>query len=281
MSSDDLGLTRGDGCFEATRIVVPPANATGLPGTPTVDHLDEHLGRLAHSADALAMQAVDRAAWLILIEQLLATWTEPGEAILRLLLTRGRESELMTGAGDVTGIATITPISATSLRQRREGISAITLGRGMRSDAFADAPWLLGGVKTLSYAVNVAAARTATARGADDVIFTSSDGFVLEAPTSAVIWLAGGVLSTTPTGATGILASITQRALFAAAESSESSEPSGLRTAYVLASVEQLHAADGVWLASSGRGIARVHTLNGTALSVTPAAERITVLGAR
>ncbi|MCW2541878.1 MAG: hypothetical protein JWN95_3603 [Frankiales bacterium] len=272
MASDDLGLTRGDGCFEATRVIVRPPDATGLPSTPTVDHLDQHLDRLARSADALAMPAVDRAAWLSLIDQLLSTWTEPGEAILRLLLTRGRESELAGGTGHVTGIATITPISATSLRQRREGISAITLGRGTRADAFTDAPWLLGGVKTLSYAVNVAAARTAMARGADDVIFTSADGFVLEAPTSAVLWMAADILSTTPTGATGILASITQRALFAAAEAN------GLRTAYALATVEQLQAADGVWLASSGRGVTRVHTLDGLALPLTPAADRIAAL---
>ncbi|CAN5372767.1 aminodeoxychorismate lyase [soil metagenome] len=260
LAADDLGLTRGDGCFEATRV------RTVDPGDHRIDHLPEHLDRLQASATSLALGDVDREAWLTLIGQALSEWDQPGESMLKLMLTRGRESALAT---PITGIATVTPLAETTLHQRHHGISVITLGRGTASDTFVDAPWLLGGVKTLSYAVNVAATRTAVERGADEVIFVSSDGFVLEGPTSAVVWSTDGRLLSTPTGGTGILDSITQKALFATAEAA------GLSTGYALGTPAELHAADGVWLVSSGRGAARVHTLDGVGLATDP------VLGAR
>ncbi|MCW2492806.1 MAG: aminodeoxychorismate lyase [Frankiales bacterium] len=255
VASDDLGLTRGDGCFEATRV------STDAATNHRIDHLTEHLHRFQASAAALDLPDVDFAEWHSLIGQVLSGWDEPGEAMLKLMMSRGRES---APTGPITGIATVTPIAETALRQRRDGISVITLGRGTTSDAFKAAPWLLGGVKTLSYAVNVAAGRVAVRRGGDDVLFTSADGYVLEGPTSAVVWSASGWLCSTPTGATGILDSITQRAIFQAAERS------GLPTRYELGTVTDLCRADGVWLVSSGRGAARVHTIDGRPLTTRP-----------
>jgi len=255
VASDDLGLTRGDGCFEATRVV------TTADGSHAIDHLAEHLDRLQLSSAALGMPSVHRPAWLALIDEMLSGWTLPGESILKLMLTRGRES---TPDGPITGVATLTPIAEKSLIQRRDGLAVITLGRGTASDGFVDAPWLLGGVKTLSYAVNVAAGHVAQQRNADDVIFTSTDGYVLEGPTSAVVWHVEGRLRTTPIEGTGILASITQKALF------EAAEKAGVTTEYRLATPSDLRAADGVWLVSSGRGPALVHTLNGARLRQSP-----------
>jgi 4-amino-4-deoxychorismate lyase len=253
LAADDLGLTRGDGCFEATRVATDPA------GNHRIDQLEEHLDRFGVSCASLDLPAPDRVAWCQLIEELLRSWDQPGEAMLRLMLSRGRESPPQ---GPVTGIATLTPMAERVLRQRHNGIAVISLGRGTASAAYADAPWLLGGVKTLSYAINVAAIRLATARGADDVIFTSTDGFALEAPTATVVWQAKNSLWTTPTGDTGILPSITQRVLFDAAAHD------GLDTGYALTTLAELCTADGVWLVSSGRGVAAVHSLDGRHLSV-------------
>jgi 4-amino-4-deoxychorismate lyase len=264
-TADDLGLTRGDGCFDATRAVFrPTADGTGL--TCQVDHLDEHLHRFGRSCAALDLPELDEAAWRDLIDGLLADWDSAGEVMIKLMATRGREASHPDGP--ITGLVTLAPLSESALRQRRDGVAVITLDRGTRSDAFAAAPWLLGGVKTLSYGVNVAAMRTAVARGADDVVFTSSDGYLLEAPTSAVIWQRAGLLVSTPVGDTGILASITQQAIFTAAAAAR------WPAHYRLGTVDELLAADGAWLASSGRGVVEIRSVDGGPVARDPAATR-------
>jgi 4-amino-4-deoxychorismate lyase len=254
---DDLGLTRGDGCFEATRV------RTDADGRHRVDHLPEHLDRFDASCAGLDLPPVDRGSWCGLIDEVLAGWRQPGEAMLKLMLSRGRESQ---PGGPVTGLVTLTSISPETLRQRREGVDAITLGRGFGSRTFTDARWLLGGIKTLSYAVNVAATREALRRGAQDVVFTSTDGYLLEAPTATLVWLTGRLLRSTRWDGTGVLASITQQALFRAAEQD------GFATEYCLGTVADLRAATGAWLVSSGRGVAQLRSLDGEALPASAAA---------
>jgi 4-amino-4-deoxychorismate lyase len=245
LRADDAGVTRGDGCFEGCRVVVDAAGAA-------VAKLDAHLARMARSAAALEI-AFDEPAWRAAVDTALGAWHAPGEAAMKLLLTRGPAA-----TGEPTGLVSVGPLSPDVVRQRGEGITVITLHRGLPSSAFADAPWLLGGVKTLSYAVNMAAYREAARRGADDVVFVSADGAVLEAPTATVVWATGRTLHTTPTGDTGILPGTTQQALFAAAAAV------GWRTADTLAPVADLHAADVVWLVSSTRGPVEVIALDGT-----------------
>ncbi len=237
--SDDVGLTRGDGCFEGCRVV-----------DGTIDKLGAHLARMRRSAAALGID-FDEDAWQALIARATAAWQASGEASMRWFLTRGRP-----GAAP-TGIVTIAPIPAAYAAQRRDGIRVITLPRGLGYDAFAEAPWLLGGVKTISYAVNMAAQREAARRGADDVIFVSSDGHVLEAPTSSVVWTLGETMHTTPLGGTGILAGTTQQRLF------ERAAENGWRTATTLARVDDLHAADAVFLTGTVRGPVDVVDIDG------------------
>ena len=245
--ADDAGLIRGDGCFEGCRL---RRDANGLV---SIDKLDAHLARMSRSAESLAI-AFDEPAWRALVDEALQAWTGQDEAAVKLLLSRGP-----SGAGKATGFVWITDLGPDYARWRRDGVSAITLRRGVSATAFADTPWLLGGVKTLSYAVNMAAAREAERRGADDVIFTSDEGFVLESPTSTVVWATGRTLHTTPTGATGILGGTTQQLLF------ERAAENGWSTAYTLAGVDDLHAADMVWLISSVRGPVDVVELDGKA----------------
>lgn len=252
LSGDDLGLTRGDGCFDATRLVV------GDDGSSRIDHLDAHLHRFARSAAALDLPPVDAAAWRTLIDEAVAAWDRPGEAVLRVMLTRGRE----TGSGTaITGVLTIAPLDPSAMATARAGLDVISLSRGHPADAFLAAPWLLGGVKTLSYAINVAAGREAARRGADEALFVSTDGYALEAPRSALVWLRGDALQTTSLEGTGILASVTQAATFAAARAS------GVATSYDLIALEHLFAVDAAWLVSAGRGVAPISTLDGTPMA--------------
>jgi 4-amino-4-deoxychorismate lyase len=251
LRADDLGATRGDGCFEGCRIQTDDA------GQSTVDKLDAHLARMARSAAGLDL-AFDEPAWRELIASAGAAWTTPGEAALRLVLTRGDGTT-------PTGFLTITVLGPDHTRLRRDGLRVVTLTRGTGSDAFADSPWLLGGIKTLSYAVNMAALREAERRGADDVIFVSADGQVLESPTSSVLWSAGRTLHTIPTGANGILGGTTQHLLF------ERAAQAGWSLRSSPASVDDLHAADVVWLTSSVRGPVDIVELDGKQRARLPA----------
>lgn len=253
VTADDLGLTRGDGVFDATRVV------TGSDGESRVDNLDEHLARLDRSLFALAGEHTDANAWRELVAEAVSSWRRPGEAVLKLVHTRGPES----APGNPTLVLTITALSEAALAAR-SGIRVVTLCRGTASDAHRDAPWLLGGVKTLSYATNMAASREAARRGADDVLFTSTDGFCLEGPTSSLLVLRKDVLNTTPIQGTGVLASITQAQVFREAATA------GWTTRERLMRPAKLLDAQGVWLASSARGVVPVLELDGRELRHDP-----------
>lgn len=266
LTADDWGATRGDGCFDSTRVV------TDARGEARADHLVDHLDRLAASAAALDIDAPTHAEWLRLLEEMLRAWHTPGEAVLKLVLTRGRE----WSPGRPTAYATIVhhgaapdpdaapdADSAPDPFAARRGISVVTLSKGHPSDAYAAAPWLLGGVKTLSYVVNVAAQREAARRGADDVLFTTTDGYCLDGPTSGLIVVTGDRLRTTPTGATGLLGSVTVATIVDAAREA------GMSADYELIPVAELETADGLWLVSSGRGAAPIRVLNGRPCAVS------------
>jgi 4-amino-4-deoxychorismate lyase len=236
----DAGLGRGDGVFESVHVV-----------DRTLPFLDAHLDRLARSAGLLDLADPGPAAWRDLADATLQGWDAGREGVLRLFLTRG--------LGDGTppsAVALLAPVPAEVLRQRAEGISVLSLGLGVPAGFRREAPWLLGGAKTLSYAVNMAAVRHVQRRGADDAVFTSLEGRVLEGPTSTVVWAAHGELRTPPLE-TGILPGTTQARLFARAAAE------GWPTAVVPGTVDDLHAADAVWLLSGIRGAAAVHTLDG------------------
>lgn len=235
----DLGATRGDGVFETISV------GNGHPQA-----LEHHLRRLAHSAAALELPAPDAAAWRSAILAVVAALDPAPESWVKLVMTRGVE-----GDGRPTGWV-YAAHSPDHSRARTEGIRVVMLDRGYRHDVESTSPWLLAGAKTLSYAVNRSVLREAARRGADDVIFVSSDGFVLEGPTSTVVFRRGTTLLTPGTGL-GILDGTTQANVFRYAESM------GFTTGFELATPQALREADAAWLVSSVRLAAPVRELDG------------------
>ena len=244
----DLGATRGDGIFESLLAV---------DGSPRKEQA--HLSRLASSAAALDLTVPDADAWSRAIRtglrEFAAAEPDRDQAVVKLIETRGVE-----GADRATAWVQVSPVPAATRQQRETGLKVLFLERGYDSTVAQRAPWLLMGAKTLSYAVNMAAIRHAKAQGADDVIFTSSDGKVLEGPTSTVLLAYdrdGRKTLLTPQLESGILAGTSQSALFAAAKEQ------GWELGYGPLEPHHLLEADAVWLISSIRLLAPVLSLDG------------------
>ena len=240
LRADDLGVLRGESVFETIRI------AGGRPA-----FLHHHLRRLTASAMRLDLPLPD--GW----EALAAAACEGvAEGVLRLVCTKGPPP---------VGFAVVSDIPQETLRARSEGVRVVTLSLGISASQRSEAPWLLGGVKATSYAVNMASLRQACADGADDAIWISSDGEVLEAPTSTVAIMRRGILVTPPVSV-GILAGTTLAALLEL-----ELVPARVRRM----TVGELRDADEVMLLSSIRGVAPVTWLDGRQLGPGPVTQRL------
>jgi 4-amino-4-deoxychorismate lyase len=185
--ADDEALMRGRAAFETLRVYA---------GRPF--KLDAHLDRLASSAARIGIVAADAREARELAALALEHADAP-EAMLRFFRTPGRE-----GAGK-PGLLVLVSSLPTHLDDLRTSGTRLVALLGVR----ADVPWLLGGVKSTSYAVNMAAEAEARARGADDAVFVTDDDVVLEGPVTNVWWRRGTTLHT-PSLDLGILAGVTR-----------------------------------------------------------------------
>jgi 4-amino-4-deoxychorismate lyase len=131
-----------------------------------------------------------------------------------------------------------------------------TLQLAIGAHARRSSPWLLPGVKSTSYAVNMAAQREANRRGADDALFLSSEGILLEGPTSNV-WFVQGEVLCTPSLDLGILAGVTRDTLLAAASSR------GLEVVEDAFTVDRLGDAAEIFTSSSVREVMPVVAVDG------------------
>jgi 4-amino-4-deoxychorismate lyase len=249
----DLALVRGDAVFEALRVYA---------GRPF--RLDAHLDRLARSAEAIDLPLPGD------LEDLATRATATaagGDAVLRLICTRGREGSGEgappspvdregSGEGGPAAFAICTDVPGSLEEERRRGLRLMLLTTATDPLVRAASPWLLPGVKTISYAVNMAAQRAARARGANDAILVGLGGELLEAPTANLWWRTGHTLHT-PSLDLGILAGITRAVL------RELAPGLGLKVLEGVFTAEDLAAADEAFLSSSTREIMPVVEVDG------------------
>ena len=237
--ADDEAFLRGRAAFETIRV---------YDGRPF--RLDEHLRRLAGSAERLGLPPVDLAAFRGLVREALDASGEP-DAVLRLYLTPGRE-----GSSYPTAMAMVSSLPPDLEERRARGLRLITVQLGIDPRVRADAPWLLGGVKSTSYAVNMAAESEARRRDADDAVFVASGRVVLEGPVTNVWWRRSRDLFT-PALELGILAGVTRATLL------ESAAALGYRTHEGVYTVEELAAAEEAFTSSSVREVMPAVELEG------------------
>jgi branched-chain amino acid aminotransferase len=216
----DDGLLRGDGAFEVLRL---------YGGRPFA--LEEHLERLARSAANLRLPLELDAVRADAARLLDAAAGEPDPGALRIVVTRGGRRLLLTES---------LPEHAPAIR--------------LASVTYAPVR-LLDGVKSLSYAANMLATRLAQERGADEALLVTPHGRVLEAPTSSIFFVAGGVVRTPPLS-DHILASITRALVIELASAREQS-----------CTLEELLAADEAFLVSTTRELQPVASVDERAIA--------------
>ncbi|GGK59018.1 4-amino-4-deoxychorismate lyase [Nocardia camponoti] len=265
--ADDIGALRGDGVFET--ILVRDGVATAL---------EYHLARLRRSAQALELPEPELGKWRSAVERAVKEWGADEEGVLRLIYTRGRDSEFDAPPSELvpmtptpSAYVLVSPVPARVATARTDGVKVMTLARGISIDLAQAAPWQLLGAKTLSYATNMAALRFAKRMGNDDVIFHSTENRVLEGPRSTVV-IARGKQLITPPARNGVLPGVTQRSLYDVAKKA------GWKCDYQSLFTADLFDCDSIWLLSSVTLAARVSHLDGIRLSAPENAEEIVAM---
>jgi 4-amino-4-deoxychorismate lyase len=243
--ADDEALIRGRGAFETVRVY----DGRGF-------RLSEHLERLARSAERIGLPPVN----VLQLRELAAQAIEAAgvqDAVLRLFWTPGN------GEHGPTALALVSELANHYDELRERGQRLISL-RGIR----ADEPWLLPGVKSTSYAVNMAAEAEARRRGSDDAVFVDAEGIVLEGPTTNIWWRRGSTLYT-PSLELGILAGVTRAAVI------ELATGAGYEVAEGAYPLVELAGAEEAFTSSSVREVMPVTELDGAPIGRGPAADEL------
>ena len=218
----DEGLLRGDGAFEVVRL---------YGGQPFA--MADHYARLRHSCEGLRLEA-DVVALEREVDALL---DEVGElaALLRIVLTRGGRR-----------IVIVEPMPKHPPPAR---VATVVFAPGRVLDT----------LKTLSYGANMRAGRLAKEQGADEALFVSPHGRVLEGPTWTFFWVDGDGRLLTPPLEDRILPSITRTHLFSVTDAEER-----------VTTTDDLAGAQEAFIASSVREVLPISAIDGRALPSAP-----------
>ena len=243
--ADDEALLRGRAAFETLRV---------YGGAPF--RLATHLERLAASAESIGLPPLESRALEELVPLVLSRAGDE-DAVLRLVWTAG------PAEGPAAGLALVSEVPDWIEETRARGARAVSL-LGVR----AAVPWLLPGVKSTSYAVNMAAEAEAKTRGAEEAVFVDGDGVVLEGTVTNVWWRSGELLRT-PSLELGILAGVTRAALLELAPSC------GFEVEEGVYRLDELLGADEAFTSSSIREVMPLAEVDGRPLGRGPAADAL------
>ncbi len=232
-AADDEALLRGRSVFETVPV---------YGGRPF--RLDEHLARLAASADRVRLPPPDANECRRLADDVIGACGGESDLALRLYWT-GR-----------TLVATAGPVDP-----ELEALRA----RGLRLAVVRWSTGALASAKSMSYAENMGAQDAAVAAGADDALLVAHDGTVLEAPTANVFWREGDRLLT-PALELPILAGVTRAVVI---------EIAGNGVEEGIFQLDRLLGADEVFVCSSIREVMPVVAVDDTTFGLGPAAHEL------
>ncbi len=221
ISVTDPGLLRGDGAFEVVRL---------YDGRPFA--LEDHYARLQKTLTGIRLEA-DIVTLRREVDALLAEAEDP-DALLRIVITRGGRR-----------IAMIEPLPDTPATAK---VVTVTFSPGR----------ILDTLKTLSYGANMLAGRIAKEQGADEALFVSPHGRVLEGPTWTFFWVRDGSLLTPPLS-DRILHSITRERIMRLTDAQER-----------VTTLDDLPHAEEAFIASSLREALPISEIDGRALPHAP-----------
>jgi branched-chain amino acid aminotransferase len=219
----DEGLLRGDGVFEVARV---------YGGVPYA--LDEHLARMARSAEGLRLP-LDADSFAADAAVLLDAAGDGQDGYLRMVATRGGRR-----------ISILEP-----LRESPETLSLVTVRYGPTR--------VLDQIKSLSYAANMLVTRLAQEQGADEALLVTPHGRVLEGPRQSFVCSLDGDALVTPPLSDHVLDSITRRRVL----------ETGLVTERSI-SADELPFATEAFLAATTREVHPVHAIDGVSLPRAP-----------
>ncbi len=250
VSPGERALLLGDGVFETI---------LALNGRPV--WLSEHLDRLLAAVSVLGLKA---ARMELERETRAVIGPEPG--VIRLTVMRGDSPRGLgaNGPAEAPVMASFSQLSAGTIRApARLAVSSVRRNEGSPASS----------MKTLSYVDNILAVREAVSHGADDALMLNNAGRVACAGAGNIFAINGSKLLTPP-GSEGVLAGIARKHVLNCALRL------GLDPTEEALGIEDLMAADAVFMTNSLRLVSPVTELDGAVLkcSAAEAADRMFAL---
>jgi branched-chain amino acid aminotransferase len=227
LSINDIAILRGYSAFESLRT---------YERRPF--HLDEHLTRLYHSAELIALEIPFTRDFVAETVQNVIARNSYKHANIRLLVTGGRSEDGILPASKPTLAVLITELPERDMQRFEHGVKLITT-RLQRS--FPEA-------KTSSYMTAVQALKDAARHGASDALYVNEQDQVLEGTRSNFFIFLGDTLVTPRAG---VLIGVTRNVVLALAEGHFKVEERPI-------SLAELSQADEAFITSSSREITPV-----------------------